>query len=350
MSFEDKKYFKPVFATAKELLVAQDETNLVNILNTSDITVVQTGHDNWNGGINYYTLYIDMNVPDFVKNKPQIETIEQKILEAFNTATRYTESEVFSQILISPKSTSKVDWSLLVNISKQELLRDIEYLRNVMVSVATGGQRIQDVDAEYQKIYNRVGIALKKVDVDNPNNYRSLWDWYGKWRSDFSSYQERRDYIKVMYEPIFSSFLDTEDEKLIDVKINLSDWERIKRGIIEINKREKQAINEEQFQAVGMLCRELIISLAQVVFNPVLHPSLDGVEISKTDAKRMLESYIAVSLAGGDYEELRSYAKITNKLANTLTHKRTATKKEMMLCTSATFALINFIGVLEDKF
>ncbi|MGJ7025662.1 hypothetical protein [Petrimonas sulfuriphila] len=350
MSFEDKKYFKPVFITAKELLVAQAESNLVDILNTSDITVMQTGYDNWNGGINYYTLYIDMNVPDYVKNQPQIEAIEQKILDAFNTATRYTESEVFSQILISPKSTTKIDWSLLGNISKQDLLRDIEYLKNVMVSVATGGQRIQDIDAEYQKTYNRVAIALKKVDIENPNSYRSLWDWYGKWKSDFSRYQERRDYIKVMYEPVLSLFLDTEDEKLVDVKINLTGWERIKRGIIEINKREKQAENEEQFQAVGMLCRELIISLAQVVFNSELHPSLDGVEISKTDAKRMLESYIAIALAGGDKEELRSYAKITNKLANTLTHKRTATKKEMMLCTSATFALVNFIGVLEDKF
>jgi hypothetical protein len=350
MSFEDKKYFNPVFATTKELLIAQNDNNIVDLLNTSDITVMRTGYDNWNGGINYYTLYIDMNIPDFVKNKSQIEIIEQKILDALNTATRYTESEVFSQILISPKSINKIDWSLLDNVSKQDLLRDIEYLKNVMVSVATGGQRIQEADAEYQKTYNRVAIALKKVDVENPNVYRSLWDWNGKWKSDFPTYQERKTYIKVMYEPVLSLFLDTEDEKLVDVKINLTGWERIKRGIIEINKREKQAENEEQFQAVGMLCRELIISLAQEVFNSGLHPSLDGVEISKTDAKRMLESYIAVALAGGDNEELRSYAKITNKLANTLTHKRTATKKEMMLCTSATFALVNFIGVLEDKF
>lgn len=350
MSFEDKKFFKPVLNTAKELLVAQNDNNIIEILNISDIAVVQTGYDNWNGGINYYTLYIDMSVSDFVKNKPQLEEIEQKLLDALNTATRYTESEVFASIVISPKPSSKTDWSLLGDISKQELLKDIEYLKNVMVSVATGGQRIQDVDTEYQKTFNKVAVALKKIDVDNPNNYRSLWDWYGKWRSDFSKYQERRDYIKEIYEPILSLFLDIEDEKIFDIKVNLTDWERIRRGVIEINKREKQAENEEQFQAVGMLCRELIISLAQAVYNPELHPALDGVEISKTDAKRMLESYIAVTLAGAGNEDLRSYAKTTNKLANTLTHKRTATKKEMMLCTSATLALVNFIGVLEDKF
>jgi len=350
MSFEDKKYFKPVLNTAKELLVAQSDSNIIEILNSSEITVIQTSYDNWNGGINYYTLYIDMSVSDFVKNKSQLGEIEQKLLDAFNTATRYTESEVFAHIVISPKQSSKIDWSLLGDISKQELLKNIEYLKNVMVSVATGGQRIQDVDTEYQKIFNKVGSALKKIDVDNPNNYRSLWDWYGKWKADFSKYQERRDYIKGVYEPLLALFSDVEDENIFDVKVNLSDWERIRRGIIEINKREKQAENEEQFQAVGMLCRELIISLAQAVYNPEFHPSLDDIEISKTDAKRMLESYIAVTLAGAGNEELRSYTKTTNKLANTLTHKRTATKKEMMLCTSATLALINFIGVLEDKF
>jgi hypothetical protein len=138
-----------------------------------------------------------------------------------------------------------------------------------------------------------------------------------------------------MYETTFTILSEVEDEKIVDVKINLTDWDKIKRGIIEINKREKQAENEEQFQAVGMLCRELIISLAQAVYNPEIHPSLDGVEISNTDAKRILESYVSVVLSGGANEGLRAYAKITNKLANVLTHKRTATKKRndvMYIC------------------
>lgn len=64
----------------------------------------------------------------------------------------------------------------------------------------------------------------------------------------------------------------------------------------------------------------------------------------------MLESYIAVTLTCAGNEELRAYTKTINRLANILTHKRTATKKEMMLSTSATLSLVNFIGVLEDKY
>lgn len=351
MGFENKDEFRPILTTVKELLKANGEIELVKILNNAELSVLQTDYDNWNGGIYYYTMYVNVDIPDFVKLQSyNIEDIEKHILEVIKTASRSIDNEEVYQVLITPKSITKVDWSLLDGISKKDLESKIEYLRNVMVSVATNGQRIQDVEKEYSQIYNQVAISLKKLDIENTNPFKSLWDWYGKWRNDFPKYQERRDYIRNMYDPIMSLFLENEDSRIVDIKIDLSDWDKIKRNIIEIKRREVQAVMEEQYQAVGMLCREVIISLAQAVYVPEKHPSLDGVEISKTDAKRMLDGYIAVTLAGQESEELRSYAKTTNKLANVLTHKRTATKKEMLLCTSATLALINFIGVLEEKF
>ena len=48
--------------------------------------------------------------------------------------------------------------------------------------------------------------------------------------------------------------------------------------------------------------------LEQAVFNKNKHLVLDGKEISKTDAKKMLEAYIAVELAGSSNEILRKYA------------------------------------------
>lgn len=118
----------------------------------------------------------------------------------------------------------------------------------------------------------------------------------------FLKYQERRDYIRKMYEPVVFLFSENEDSKIVDIKIDLSDWDKIKRISQKLKKREAQAV------------------------------------------------YIAVTLAGKESEELRSYAKVTNKLANVLTHKRTATKYEMLLCTFVALAWINFIGVLEEKF
>ena len=351
MSFDNKDDFKPILNTAKELLKAQGYTNIVEILNRGELSVLQTGYDNWNGGIYFYSLYVNIDVPDFVKLQPgDISAVENQILGVIRSVSRGIDNEDISQVIIAPRVSSKINWDILSGITKGELKTLIESLRNKLISVATGGNRIQDIEKEYDKIYSQVSIALKSLDIDNPNPYKNLWDWYGKWRADFPTYQERRVYVREIYDSLLALFEESDESKIVDIKVDLSDWEKIKRNIVEVKNRESQASVEEQFQVVGMLCREVIISLAQAVFIPDRHPSTDGVEISKTDAKRMLEAYLAVNLAGQEYEELRAYAKTTNKLANTLTHKRTATKREMLLCTSATLALINFIGIIEDKF
>ena len=345
---ENKEVFNPILRTAKELLAAQNREDIVVMLNNAEISVVQSGYDNWNGGIYYYTMYVEVCVPEFVKLEVGLESVEKSIEAALNTATRNTDSEFFSQVIISPKSSSKIDWSL-TDFSKQELLNRVDYLKNTMISVATGGQRIQEVNQKYIQNYNEVKQELKKLDIENPNVYDDLSNWYAKWSCDFQTYQERRNYINDLYKQLISILSEAETARVVDVKINLSEWDKINRSITEIKKRESQAQSEEQFQAVGMLCRELIITLAQTVYDREKHTSNDSVTISKTDAKRMLDAYISIVLAGSESEELRAYAKATNRLTNVLTHKRTATKKDMMLCTSATMALVNFIGVLENK-
>lgn len=152
-----------------------------------------------------------------------------------------------------------------------------------------------------------------------------------------------------MYGNLLKALQETEQPELLNVSVNLTGWERIDRTVKEIKMRLKQASNEEQFQTVGLLCRETIISIAQAIYNEEKHPTIDGVKVSKTDAKRMLDAYIAVELAGGANENLRRYARASNDLANELTHKRTANSKYAALCSSATISLVNLIGILEDR-
>ena len=122
MGFENKEEFRPILTTAKELLIASGEVELVKILNSAELSVIQTSYDNWNGGIYYYTMYVNVSVPDFVRLQScNIEDIEKRILEAINTASRSIDDEVVGQVLITPKSVAKVDWSLLDGISKKDL-------------------------------------------------------------------------------------------------------------------------------------------------------------------------------------------------------------------------------------
>ncbi len=86
-------------------------------------------------------------------------------------------------------------------------------------------------------------------------------------------------------------------------------WQRGDRTVGELRDRRASARNEEQFQAVGLLGRGTLISLAQGVYVRDRHPALDGVKPSDTDAKRMLEAYLAVELAGATNEEARRHAR-----------------------------------------
>lgn len=138
----------------------------------------------------------------------------------------------------------------------------------------------------------------------------------------------------------------------IDTFVELNDWERIERTVAKIKQDSNTAKNEEDFQTIGLLCRDVIISLAQAVYDPLKHGNTDekGTIIGPSDAVRMLENYINFSLKGRHNKESRAYTKAVNDLANQLTHKRDATKKDMLLAISSTIALINFIGIIEDKY
>lgn len=126
-------------------------------------------------------------------------------------------------------------------------------------------------------------------------------------------------------------------------------WPRVDRGIYEIRRRLEQAATEEQFQAVGLLCRETMISLAQLVYVPARHPSLDGIAPSDTDAKRMLDNYVAAELSGNANEGVRRHAKAALSLANDLQHNRTATHREAALCAEATTAVVNIVAIISGR-
>jgi hypothetical protein len=61
-------------------------------------------------------------------------------------------------------------------------------------------------------------------------------------------------------------------------------WQKVDRQLQEVRLTLEGAQAEEQFQAVGLLCREVLISVAQESYDKTRHPSLDGVEASDTDA------------------------------------------------------------------
>jgi hypothetical protein len=90
---------------------------------------------------------------------------------------------------------------------------------------------------------------------------------------------------------------------------------------------------------VGLLCREALITLGQVVWVAERHPPVDGVVPSDTDAKRRLEAYIAVELGTNANERARKHAKAALDLAVGLEHKRSET----------TASVVRLLAIVEGR-
>lgn len=158
------------------------------------------------------------------------------------------------------------------------------------------------------------------------------------------TYQSRRAFIGEIFNPLLNRIRTGRGEVF-----EPTGWARVDRAVGELRDRLASAVTEEQFQAVGLLCREALISLAQAVHVSERHPPLDGVTPSPTDGKRMLEAYIAVELEGSAHEEARRHARSALGLAIDLQHRRTAAFRDAAMCVEATTSVINIVAIVSGR-
>lgn len=228
------------------------------------------------------------------------------------------------------------------------LLAELIVHREMMISVATGGERIQQVDDYYRAREARIREAMPPgVQYHNPHG--DLWHWYHHWDANFRSYKERRHYVRQIFGPVVEAVARRGPQSFTPREP--TGWQRVDRALAKARSQLDVASTEEEFQTIGLLCREVIISLAQAVFDPAIHVSLDGTTPSQTDANRMLEAYIAHTLAGGSEKEVRAHARAALGLALHLQHRRTATKLLANLCveaTASTAAILHIIAKADE--
>ncbi len=230
-------------------------------------------------------------------------------------------------------------------MTDDELIQGLIYLRETMVAVATCGPRINDVNDGFQRTYASVASEFARRRLENPLPYGNLWDWYGRWSSgDMPTYQSRRNYVAELFTPLVNRIRTGRSDSF-----EPTGWMRVDRTVGELRDRLASATREEQFQVVGLLCREALISLAQAVYIPERHPPLDGKAPSETDAARMLDGFIAVELGGSANDEARKHAKSALQLAAALQHKRTAEFREAAMCVEATTTVVNIIAIFSGR-
>lgn len=335
--------------TSSVIRYFEQENNyaLAELLKGSYPSSEQTGYDSWNGGTYIYAFIYEVEIDLFRKNRALLEAYEKEICDVAQLFLRSSECEQLAYVYIRPVCRQYLNWNdLPQGITKQTIIQCIEHIKTLMISVSTGGPRIQEVNAQYIKEYKELDQYLTVLGIDNPNPYKDLWEWYGRWsQADLSTYASRRAFIPQIYEKTVDEINKSQEEFTGDV-YEPTGWDRVDRAVYEMKKRIAIADTEEKFQAIGMLGRETLITTAQQVFDKELHKTDDGVEPSETDAKRMLDAYFSFVLSGSSNERYRKFAKSAVDLANHLTHDRMAEKSDAEMCLTAVTAVINLVRAL----
>lgn len=340
---------KRLVTDVKKYLFSKKRNDLAKLLLPQNVFSKQVGYDNWDGGIFYYRVYVEVPLNDFTKLEPKEEEYEQELLEAFNIYMRRYEDEVIEKVVITPLSDGIIDWSLLQGIvAKDKLIEMIQNQRKVLIDVATYFLKIEDVDEAYQKEYLEVSGYLEKIDIEYPNAFGSLWNWCHYWKeNELITYVDRRNFIFELFHGLLSNLSQVQSDNLsFDEPTG---WEKVDRSILFMREQLQKATHVEQFQSVGHLGRETLISIAQQVYDYDIYGCDEGSKPSKTDAKRMLRAYIGAELNGKSNEGLRKFSKATIDFANELTHDRSATKREAMLGYVGVSTVARIVKILDEN-
>lgn len=184
--------------------------------------------------------------------------------------------------------------------------------------------------------------------------YKNLREFNGsqqfviiKGLSELPQFKDNQD-VQELRKRLFARFSRFAVSELYLDEYELTGWERVDRSIAEMKSRLEIADKEEQFQAIGMLGRETLITVAQQVFDAAKHPTLDGIEASTTDAKRMLEAFLKHELADSS-EKTRKFARSAVDLGNQLTHDRNATKRDASICLFSVTAVTSLIKIIQES-
>ncbi|WP_152048899.1 hypothetical protein [Aureimonas psammosilenae] len=247
----------------------------------------------------------------------------------------------------APERIKVIPWSIEEVTGATVLLPELIIHREMMVSVSTGGERIQDVDDYYIAREARLKALCSDLGAPYENPHADLWAWFHHWKEHFGSYAARRAYLKQLFQPAVS--FAASRGKIIVEERQPTGWERVDRVLAKARGQLDSAVAEEDCQAIGLLCREVLISLAQAVYIAEVHGTLDGVKASPTDANRMLEAYIGKVFPGDSYKEVRAHARASLALALNLQHRRTATRQLAALCVEATSSVSAVIAIISDR-
>ena len=121
-------------------------------------------------------------------------------------------------------------------------------------------------------------------------------------------------------------------------------WYKVEGNLRSARRSFQTAQTIEDFQAIGIQCRETILSLAEAITEYQTPGEKHPISNQTTDS--IFEKLFNEIFKDSSKDQFRAYAKSCLKLANALQHERTATYLQANLCVEATAHLVGLIDAI----
>jgi hypothetical protein len=314
--------------------------DLSALLRHSDVEIGVTSGD---FGV-WQTLVIVRAPQPFAEALSKLSDHDRKRVAEAALSRRTVQGSAVTDIVIKPVGEPLV--------GQETLLPLLILQRELMIAVATGQQQIQDVDDYYvsRQVFLAEQCSAADIKYDNPHG--SLWDWYHFWKAQgMDTYADRRSYIRTLFAKPLAAAVGRVHNPSASREREPTGWERVDRALGKAKAQLLQASTEEEWQTIGLLCREVLISLGQAVYDRDVHGDTDesGTKIGPTDARRQLFSWLHYDMPGGDNKEIRAHIKASIDLAVHLQHRRTANRQLAALCLEATSSAVSVVAIIAGR-
>lgn len=231
---------------------------------------------------------------------------------------------------------------------EHKLYPELLLLRKELGRACSGLTVIHSLNDKYTRRYRWIDKALKTRGWDNPVSFPDLLQWDEYSTKNLKTAPFKKQYLDAIFKPLFRRLITYPMPTLANPR-GATGWERVDRGLGKLHRSLATAHDEEDFQAIGLTCREVLISVGQAVYDRNVHGTVDGVFPTQTDGARMIEAFINHVATGESNANLRRHAKASMNLAVELQHKRTADFKAAALCLEATVTVANIASILSGR-
>ena len=344
----DNKDLKKLFSMIIQDLRKSENSYIINLIKDSKYSLEFENSANWNGRIDYYAMIFQIDFDVYRKIRAEKNKIE-KVLMGIINEIHFSDYIVITNVDIKTELKQFIDWKAIEpEFTKTSIITMLKEEEKILKDTATGTPiKDSNINNDYITLHNKLNHLLNKLCLEHHNKFKNLWDWYNYYKENLPTYNDRRKYVDSLYSDIYHDIENSNYEENRLIVYTPTGWDKVDETIYKMRDNLSKSIITEDYQSIGMYGREVLKSLAQIVFDESKHKSEENKKIGKDDAKSMLEAFIVynMKLNKRDSREI-NYVKSSIDFSNHLTHDRASTLMDAELCYTAVVSTINIVRTI----